>query len=357
MDMRQRAGGLHQTQQVGCYNRVIQALRKYPVPIIHPLQAMSLNGVGKNMLSHLFKMFKRKQIAFKYVKLPEKAKHHPAPDVAKTIKEHESELIKAGKDIDEEAQRLIESVPAAKTLGNLPYDIEWTLVLLQDSREREDEIKLENGRTETRNLAVGDFTWVLRLEYSHKGLLIRKEEYMLDYLVERKTSKDLLASNFSTHLNDQLSRMLKCKLPKLYLLLEGNFSCQEVLMSLQNQFGICILQCRSHAETLMWLKTFSAELMQQAPNLDFHQLRERTTYDSFTTMNRRTVQLREVFAEQLRQWPSVPASKVPEVLKVYPTFAKLSVQMQAKTQETVKMLQRLGLPLTAVEFIQGFILG
>lgn len=46
LDMRQQAGAVHNSQQAGCYNRIIQALRLYPLPMKHPLQAMHLKGVG-----------------------------------------------------------------------------------------------------------------------------------------------------------------------------------------------------------------------------------------------------------------------------------------------------------------------
>ena len=358
LDMRQQAGAVHNSQQAGCYNRVIQALRLYPLPVKHPLQAMHLKGVGNNMLNKLYKVFKQRGVAFKSVRWPEKAKRKPAK-VSKTIKTHEKELNKAGIDIDEEAEKLIESISKPTRLAKLLHpDLRWQLILVADSREREElPLDLEEVELEWRTLAVGDFVWVVRVEFLHQGCLIRKEEYLMEYLVERKTTKDLAASSFSTHLNEQLSRMQKCSQLKPYLLLEGDLTGRELALSLQTNHNLGILQCRNRAEMLSWLQILTKEVLARAQSLPFHDLREYLTYDSFTTSYRKTVTLREVFTEQVRQWRGMAAARVPEVLKAFTSFAALSREMRDDTEETLAKLRRLGLAHETVEAVGDLILG
>lgn len=358
LDMRQQAGAVHNSQQAGCYNRIIKALRLYPLPIKHPLQAMHLKGVGNNMLNKLYKIFKQRGVAFKSMRWPEKAKRKPVK-VSKTIKTHEKELSKDGIDIDDEAQKLIESIPKSIRLSNLKHpDLRWQLILVADSREREElPLDLLEAELEWRTLAVGDFVWVVRVEFLHQGCLIRKEEYMMKYLIERKTTKDLEASSFSTHLNEQLSRMQKCSQLQPYLLLEGDLTGRELALSLQTNHNLGILQCRNRSEMLSWLQILTKEVLSHAESLLFHDLRDLLTYDSFTTSYRKTVTLREVFTEQVRQWRGMVAAKVPAVLEAFTSFAALSREMRDNTEETLAKLRRLGLAHETVEAVGDLILG
>ena len=359
LDLRQQAGAVHNSQQAGCYNRIIKALRQYPLPIKHPLQAMHLKGVGSNMVNRLYKVFKQKGIPFKTMRWPEKAKTRPVK-TTKTIRQHEKMLGKIGVDIDEEAEKINESIPKSLKLGKLQHpDVEWRLLLVADSRERE-ELTLElegNVGVEWRSLSIGDFIWVVQVSYRHQGCLIRKEEYVLDYLVERKTTKDLISSNFSTHLNEQLSRMQKCALLKPYLLLEGDLTGRELALSLQTNHRLAVLQCRNRQEMLSWLQFLTKEILISTENLLFHELRDRLSYDSFTLSYRKTVTLREIFTEQIRQLRGISAGKVMEVVKMFTSFAVLSREMRADTETTIAKLRKLGLAHETVEAVGDLILG
>ena len=48
-----------------------------------------------------------------------------------------------------------------------------------------------------RALGIGDFTWIVSAMY--KG---HKEEFMMDYIIERKAANDFESSHFNNHLRD-----------------------------------------------------------------------------------------------------------------------------------------------------------
>jgi ERCC4-type nuclease len=69
---------------------------------------------------------------------------------------------------------------------------------------------------DTRPLAVGDFAWVLKATVDDIT-----EEFVMDYVIERKAASDFESSHFSNHLRDQVYRLKSAEIDHIYLLIEG----------------------------------------------------------------------------------------------------------------------------------------
>ncbi|MCO5584676.1 hypothetical protein L7F22_038607 [Adiantum nelumboides] len=105
----------------------------------------------------------------------------------------------------------------------------YAVVLILDDRERfmnagkgntrekfAEQIKLQfQIEVEMRHLPVGDTLWLAR----HK---VTREEYVLDFIVERKNVSDLLHSIRDTRYKQQKLRLMRCGLRKLIYVVEGD---------------------------------------------------------------------------------------------------------------------------------------
>jgi crossover junction endonuclease MUS81 len=72
-----------------------------------------------------------------------------------------------------------------------------------------------NARLQTRQLPVGDALWLAR----HKQ---QEQEYVLDFLVERKRVDDLWSSIKDTRYKQQKLRIMRCGVRKILYLVEGD---------------------------------------------------------------------------------------------------------------------------------------
>ncbi|KAI5074511.1 hypothetical protein GOP47_0010472 [Adiantum capillus-veneris] len=105
----------------------------------------------------------------------------------------------------------------------------YAVVLILDDRERfmntgkgntlekfAEQIKLQfQIKVEIRRLPVGDTLWLAR----HR---VTREEYVLDFIVERKNVSDLLLSIRDTRYKQQKLRLMRCGLRKLIYVVEGD---------------------------------------------------------------------------------------------------------------------------------------
>ncbi|CAK9008655.1 Probable crossover junction endonuclease mus81, partial [Durusdinium trenchii] len=104
----------------------------------------------------------------------------------------------------------------------------WELVFLLDNREMVNKTnrlqllsKLIHAGipAESRGLALGDMMWIFRrLKSREEGDV---EEYVSDYIIERKQIEDLCASIRDGRYNEQKRRLHMCKVPNVIYLVEG----------------------------------------------------------------------------------------------------------------------------------------
>ena len=105
---------------------------------------------------------------------------------------------------------------------------EYEVVLIVDNREKRsatdlnyffDKLYANNIRCELRSLPLGDFVWTVRI----KDTAMKKgyHEFVLDYIIERKTADDLAASILDGRYEEQKFRLKSCGINNVMYLIEG----------------------------------------------------------------------------------------------------------------------------------------
>ncbi|XP_047322890.1 crossover junction endonuclease MUS81 [Impatiens glandulifera] len=128
------------------------------------------------------------------------------------------------------------SIPPLRVGEN--FDDAYEVILILDDREKFAgpgskhsssiaRIKTEFGiEIKVARLPVGDAIWVAR----HKR---RKDEYILDFIVERKNVEDLRSSIRDNRYRDQKLRLLRCGLKKVIYVVEGDPNASEASDSIK----------------------------------------------------------------------------------------------------------------------------
>ena len=103
----------------------------------------------------------------------------------------------------------------------------YELVLILDNREIRnqkdrnyiyDKLGINHVSTEKRNLPIGDFAWILKIKRVDDEEFI---EYVLDFIVERKTVDDLAASIRDGRYDEQKYRLANSPFKNIVYLIEG----------------------------------------------------------------------------------------------------------------------------------------
>ena len=107
----------------------------------------------------------------------------------------------------------------------------------QDGNYLFDRLSKNNFRIELKSLPLGDFLWVLRVHHSPENLAAianqskskKKKaapalftDYVLDFIVERKTADDLAASIMDGRYEEQKYRLKMCGINNVVYLVEGS---------------------------------------------------------------------------------------------------------------------------------------
>ncbi len=162
-----------------------------------------------------------------------------------------------------------ECIPLPPLSRGKLFSEEYDIVLLIDERERYfdtgssghrldahvDRIRQQGVLVEIKTLPIGDTLWIARRKSNPR------EEYVLDYIIERKGLEDLISSvKESGRYHSQKYRLQQCGLRNMYYLVEGDI---EALSSSSDYKLVCtvcaktsvldgfnVLRTRSVAETL-----------------------------------------------------------------------------------------------------------
>ena len=261
------------------------------------------------------------------------------------------------------------------------FNAKWELVLLVDNREqvsRRDKefffsMLLQRGvRVEKRALPLGDFMWIIRN-------LSTKEEFVYDYIIERKQISDFASSIKDGRYVEQKFRLKLCKLPRVIYLVEGSAS------QLEDASMRKALET-AKAETFVISKIKIQNTVDATATVAFlsrlHRLirstTTATTKEGWETKvindpNRRfdvfkhkysKGQLRkvsEIFAAQLKQIRGCSGSKAGAILRLYPTPSALfkaygledeAVQLKEPSDGQVNTRNVLLIPLVAKNTLQ-----
>ncbi|XP_021822409.1 crossover junction endonuclease MUS81-like [Prunus avium] len=181
-----------------------------------------------------------------------------------------------------------------------------------------------------RRLPVGDGIWIAR----HKHL---ENEYVLDFIVERKKVDDLRCSIRDNRYRDQKLRLLRCGLKKLIYLLEGDPNCSEAAESIKTAcFTTEILEGFDVQRTIGLADTlkkyvYLTQAITQYYKSEYSEEQHRHAgicppFDEFIKrceeLDKMTVS--DVFAIQLMQVPQVTEEVALAVLDLYPTLLSLA---------------------------------
>ncbi|KAL5708222.1 Crossover junction endonuclease mus81 [Ranunculus cassubicifolius] len=184
---------------------------------------------------------------------------------------------------------------------------------------------------EIRRLPVGDAIWIAR----HKQL---EDEYVLDFIVERKEVDDLRTSIRDNRYRDQKLRLLRCGLQKLIYVVEGDPNASEAAESIKTACftteileGFDVQRTSGLSDTLRKYGHLTLAITRHYTQLGSKEkaqnpIRTCPSFDDFLEkcedLEKMTVS--DVFAIQLMQVPQVTEEIALAVVSLYPTVISLA---------------------------------
>ena len=181
-----------------------------------------------------------------------------------------------------------------------------------------------------RQLPVGDFMWICK-----KG----EEEYVCDYIIERKTICDLANSITDKRYNSQKYRLKHCGISNLFYLIENTYTSNlsvpkdkvdKAMRNTQIRDGFFIKQTENVEESLRWLATFTKRVKLHEKPLK---------YSEFNFNNSKKAEsLYNLWGSMLRGIPGVGL----ETAKVIANMWRTPIEFfEAVNKEKDKSLQKL----------------
>ncbi|KAF7036342.1 hypothetical protein CFC21_047040 [Triticum aestivum] len=182
---------------------------------------------------------------------------------------------------------------------------------------------------EIKRLPVGDGIWIARHRRSHT-------EYVLDFIVERKSVTDLVSSIRDSRYKDQKLRLKKCGLRKLIYLVEGDPNPLGASESIKTAcFTTEILEGFDVQRTTGYSDTESTYGHLTLSIIDYYSTnfsigantcRVCLTYDEFVKKccDPKKLTVSDIFALQLMQVPQVTEETAIAVIELYPTLVSLA---------------------------------
>ncbi|XP_038972876.1 crossover junction endonuclease MUS81 isoform X2 [Phoenix dactylifera] len=219
------------------------------------------------------------------------------------------------------------------------FEDTYDVILILDDRENfgsrsrkvVDNIRSQfNILVEVRRLPIGDGIWIVRHRHSNN-------EYVLDFIVERKKVDDLCSSIKDNRYRDQKLRLQRCGLQKLIYLVEGDPNSQEAAESIKTAcFTTEILEGFDVQRTVGFVDTvkkygYLTKSITQYYSTHFS--RENTknskvcpSYNEFVKrcQDLEKMTMSDVFALQLMQVPQVTEEVALAVVDLYPTVLSLA---------------------------------
>ncbi|KAJ3282993.1 Crossover junction endonuclease mus81 [Rhizoclosmatium sp. JEL0117] len=240
----------------------------------------------------------------------------------------------------------------------------YEIILILDNREIKngsnrdffkDGLARRGIKYEAKSLELGDVTWVARPKCD--GTYYGDEYIMLEYILERKTLDDLVASIKDGRFKEQKFRLSKCGLPKIiYLLEEVNTESAEsfgydgvftALTQTQLENGFFVKKTTSAEDTLNYLISITQCLKQlyKDKSLVFDNKKQLETkgntvysisYAEFQRRNMKTknFMLGDVWIRQLMVIHGMSAEKACFFARTYKTSASFYKALSACANDT-----------------------
>lgn len=219
------------------------------------------------------------------------------------------------------------------------FEYVYDVILILDDRENfgsrsrkvVDNIRSQfNILVEVRRLPLGDGIWIARCRQSNN-------EYVLDFIVERKRVDDLSSSIRDNRYRDQKLRLQRCGLRKLIYLVEGDPNSLEAAETIKTACftteileGFDVQRTSGFVDTVKKYGYLTKSIIQYYSThfscKNFKNSRVCPSYNEFVKrcqdLEKMTVS--DVFALQLMQVPQVTEEVALAVVDLYPTVLSLA---------------------------------
>ncbi|KAM3141913.1 hypothetical protein pb186bvf_005999 [Paramecium bursaria] len=235
-------------------------------------------------------------------------------------------------------------------------DEQFETILLIDNRERmegqweqiEKKLKtLYKVNCETRQLPIGDFLWIQKCG---------KEEYICDFIVERKTYNDLHASIMDRRYMNQKQLLKASDIKNIFYIIErsnGDYL-KDQLESAVSTMIMCdkfkIVEMDNIDDTISWLATFTSKIkLQDRKKQSYKEFQFYGTAQSFT--------IQQVWGRCLTGIQGIGEKSANQITKQYKTPKQLfdvlksgisfqqALQIKGLNENLIKMLEKLFLNL------------
>ena len=237
-------------------------------------------------------------------------------------------------------------------LTNINNENSSNITLIIDQREigsNKENFKNEilnidpNIKIEERLLSLSDFLWVYKDPET-------KIEYIIDFLIERKTLNDLMKSIIDGRYSEQKYRMKKSYFKNLYYLFEGNLN--EINNSFYNNINknsiisaiyntinihdINIIKCNSTFDTIMNIINIDKNIKKNF-SFVFDENKNKISYDDFIVFNNKNKNntIEKIFMRQLRTFYNCGKNYVNIIIKCFKTPKKLFLLLKELKEKNV----------------------
>ncbi|CAD5333504.1 unnamed protein product [Arabidopsis thaliana] len=203
----------------------------------------------------------------------------------------------------------------------------YDVILILDDREQ---FATKGSRSIVRRLPVGDCIWLARHKY-------QQDEYVLDFIVERKNVDDMRSSIMDNRYKDQKLRLQRSGIKKLIYILEGDPNQSNTAESIKTACftteileGFDVVRTNGLGETLRKYGYLTKSIYQYYKSLvNDDQSKVADSCPSFDDFVQRCQDLgkmtiSDVFAIQLMQIPQVTEEIATAVLDKYKTLRSLA---------------------------------
>ena len=239
------------------------------------------------------------------------------------------------------------------------FSDEYDVILLIDERERYfdtgssghrldvhlDRIRQQGVLVEVKTLPIGDALWIARQKSNPR------EEYVLDYIIERKGLEDLISSvKESGRYHSQKYRLQHCGLQNIYYLVEGEV---EALSSSADYKLVCtvcakssaldgfnILRTRSVTETLRLYKRMTTSITKFYNSRSGSSTRAKSmalsTFESqCKEFDKNAIKLQDIWAIMLNEVPRLGPQASIAIAHAYPTPVSLRQALKRRRDDSM----------------------
>lgn len=249
----------------------------------------------------------------------------------------------------------------------------FDIVLILDNREQRhrndggfiaQQLLSKGINVEVRPLELGDAIWIAKRRVEN---VTPQDEFVLNYILERKRMDDLVGSIKDGRFHEQKHRLKGTGLDVIYLIEETNLqsgvafgwdAIQTVMSSTQVVDGFFLKRTATNDESIEYLANLTRMLSKQCSSQALQAIPSSMiqkdsylaskgdkliTFASFSELfsKSRALILRDVYAKMLLTIRGLSAEKVDEIIRLYPTHSHLMRAFEEAEKEGPKVAKNL----------------